>query len=463
MSEVKINELTEKLRWSEKIGYGLGDFAGNLMWQSVLLYLTIFYTDVVGLSPVAVSILFLVARIWDAINDPIMGAIVDKTNTKDGKCRPWFKWCIIPVLVAPPLCFFSPDISDGGKLAFAYVTYIALGVIFTAFNTPYCALVTAMTKNPQERATLASIRMIGSQAGVLLVSAVVPIVLVQFTTSGLSQASAYSASMIVFGVLGAILLYSCFKLTKERYSQPGAAKLDRKLLLAGIVKNKPLLILCLVFLFFQAILALTSAGYSYMFTYVFGDVGSMATFNTLAAVATIIGLLLVPTFNKFVDRKTIFIIGSIGMLILPVYFYFCTPGPESVNTAIVIRIIQGFFWAGVFGTSWSFIPDTVEYGELISGNRTEGLNAAIVGFFFKLGITVAGFVPGIILEMVDYVPNQEQTPEAIQGIITMNSTIPIIMIVCMLALIIIYPLNDKRCREIVVELEEKKQKEAKGE
>ncbi|MGI9532404.1 MFS transporter [Lutimonas sp.] len=158
-----------KLSLKEKLGYGLGDGAANIAWRGVATFLFIFYTDVFGLSPVTVGVLMLVARFSDGISDVLMGVIGDRTKSKYGKFRPWILWTAIPLGIILSLLFTSPDLSDSGKIIYAYITYIFFTLIYTANNVPYGALMAVMTGDDKERTSLGSFRMVGAFGGGMLV------------------------------------------------------------------------------------------------------------------------------------------------------------------------------------------------------------------------------------------------------------------------------------------------------
>ena len=156
---------TEKLRFSEKFGYGLGDFASCLFWQTFAIYLANFYTDVFGLAPAVVGTMLLVTRCWDLGYDVVMGVIADRTTTRWGKFRPYLLWVPIPLGAAAIMTFTTPDLSLSGKLVYAYITYGFLMLFYSTVNVPYAALLGVMTTRPQDRVALSSWRMIGAFAG----------------------------------------------------------------------------------------------------------------------------------------------------------------------------------------------------------------------------------------------------------------------------------------------------------
>lgn len=439
----------EKLSWLEKIGYASGDMACNFIYQIVNMFLMIYYTDVFGIAPAVVSLLFLVSRIWDAINDPMMGAIVDKTNTKYGKFRPWLLWGAAPFAICGILCFTEPDFSMTGKIVYACVTYVALTMIYTVINTPYGSMTPALTQDPQERTKLTVIRMIGATIGMLFVSVGVPYAAAMYPDD---IGRGYHNIMVIYSIIGMFLLLFCFKTTKERHSVPGGAKVTVKTMAEAVFKNKPLLILCLMMFFNYGINTIVTASASYYFTYYIGGMASLGTFNMIGTVTALIIMLFVPKAVDRMDKKWLYLIGSVGMAVQPIYMLFCPPTSEGLMGLYIARFVWGLFYGFNISLIWSFVPDTVEYGEYINANRMEGITYAAVGFFFKCGMALAGIVPGFILEVTGYVPNVEQTELAIMGIKMLNSWIPIILTAILAICVIKYPLTQKENYRILKEV-----------
>lgn len=455
-----VTALDEKLGWKEKYGYGLGDFAFNFVYQGVSLYLTIFYTDVVGLAPIAVSILFIVARVWDAVNDPMMGMIVDRTNTKHGRFRPYLLWFAIPFGVSVALCFTAPSFGGAGKLIYAYVTYILMGMICTVLTCPYASLAAAMTQDSKERGELGVVRIIGGQIATLIVASAIPLCLNFFSDTSVGAAGGYLVAMIFCGIIGIIAYFLCFKVTKERYVAKGERiKYTKDIIVNLIFKNKPFVTLFLAMLFMHGYFAVASAGLAYYFTYLFGSLTGLSIINLVGAAATIVGLLCIPKLLNRFDKKQIALVGTVGCLIMPLYFQFCPTTEAAMWGAIVIRIVYGFFWAGIQGLVWGLVPDTIEYGELKSGKRAEGLMTALQSFSYKAGMALAGIIPGFVLSATGYVANAEQSVEALDGIRLMNGWIPFILMALTIIFMAMYPLTKDKYEDVVRQLRERKQAE----
>lgn len=456
---MKKNEQSgERLSWVERIGYASGDMACNFIYQIVCMFLTIYYTDVFGIAPAVVSVLFLASRIWDAVNDPIMGAIVDKTNTKRGKFRPWLLWGAIPFAVSGILCFTLPNgLSSTGRIVWACVTYVVLTMVYTMINTPYGALTSALTQDPQERAKLTVIRMIGATTGMLFVSVGVPYAISLYPGN---EGQGYHNIMIIYSIIGALLLLFCYKSTKERYSVPGESRVTMKSMVEAIIKNKPLLILCLMMFFNYGINTIVTSSASYYFTYYLGNTKALGTFNMIGTLTALVVMLFVPKVLDKVDKKWLYLIGSVGMAVQPIYMYICPQGNTDLTGLYVARFIWGLFYGFNISLIWSFVPDTVEYGEYVNNNRMEGITYAATGFFFKCGMALAGIIPGIVLQVTNYVPNSVQTDEALMGIKMLNTTLPIVLTIILSICVILYPLTQKENYRILEELRKRKENDA---
>lgn len=206
----------------EKIGYGFGDFASSMFWKLFSVYLMIFYTDVFGISAAAVGTMFVVTRLWDSVNDPIMGIIADRTETKWGKFRPYLMWGAIPFALIGILTFTTPDISQSNKLIYAYVTYTMMMMAYTAVNVPYASLLGVMSSNSSDRTALASYRMVFAFAGSIFAFILIEPLLDIFSNMGGEENAkvGWTLTIAVYGVIAAVLFYMTFAWTKERIAPP---------------------------------------------------------------------------------------------------------------------------------------------------------------------------------------------------------------------------------------------------
>ena len=212
------SQSSNKLSVKEKIGYGLGDTASNFVFHIVNAFLITYFTDVMGLDPLAVGTLYLVARIWDAISDPLMGGLADRTKTRFGRYRPYLLWIAIPYGLIGYLTFLGPDLDPTGKLIFAYVTYIALMTVYTAINVPYSAMMGTITSDPEERTSLSKFRFAGAfSAQVIIGLALFPML---YKFGGRDNPDAWRVAMGVFAAMATILFLYTFATTRERITPP---------------------------------------------------------------------------------------------------------------------------------------------------------------------------------------------------------------------------------------------------
>ncbi|GKX29907.1 putative symporter YnaJ [Vallitalea longa] len=443
-----MNQVKEHLKMSEKIGYAMGDLACNLVFQTISIFLLIYYTDIFGISPAAASTLFLVARLWDAINDPIMGGIVDRTNTKWGKFRPYLLWGAIPFGILAVLCFTTPDFSYTGKLVYAYITYIGLGMAYTFINVPYGALTSSMTQDSSDRASLSSIRMFFAMTGGLIVAVGIPS-LTKSLGDG-NPAKGYQLTMIIFAVISVVLLMITFFTTKERHTSINENKVS-KINLKTIVKifkaNHPLQIICLAFVILFGNNAITGSVGVYFFKYNLMREDLISLNLVLSMVVTLISLLFTPLLLKKMEKKNIFILGMAITLIRPIVS-FTTSVPLILIGSVIGSIGAGF----ATGVVWGLVPDTIEYGEYKTGIRAEGTIYAIVGFFFKFGMALGGMIPGFVLQMTGYIENTVQTTTALIGIQSLVSIVPLLLIIVLIIVLNFYKLDNKTYSKILIEL-----------
>lgn len=440
----------EKIKLREKLAYGSGDMACNFIFSTVSIFLLIFYTDIFGITPLQASTLFLIARIWDAINDPIMGMIVDKLNLKNGKYRPYVLLGAIPLAISGILCFTVPNFSSTGKLIYAYVTYISVGMIYTFVNVPYGALTSAITQDPIERTSISSIRMSMAMTGGLIVSMGIPIIIGKFD----SPAIGYQIAMIIYAILGVIFFMFCYFGTKERVEIP---KSEEKMSIKDIVDqlrlNKPLRYLCGVFFVIFTSSTINSSAGMFYFTYNLKRV-ELFGINNLINMGTMITMILItPVFVKKFGKKKTFL-GGLLWAGIALIIRFIIPY-DKVSLVLIMTAIIAIGNGVAVGLLWGLVPDTIEAGELATGKRQGGIIYSVVGFFFKLGTAMGGIIPGFVFSFTGYVPNVEQTAVAMTGITSLISIIPGILFLIIFAIFRKYPLDEKGYMEIIEQLNKK--------
>jgi GPH family glycoside/pentoside/hexuronide:cation symporter len=410
-----------KLTVLEKIGFGAGDMAVNVVISSMFLIITYFYTDVFGLKPTDMALLFIVVRGLDAIADPLMGVITDRFTTRWGRYRPYFLIFSVPFGVAVFLTFSTPDLEYGAKLVYAYATFALVMAIFTAVTIPYISLISVLTDDPQERLSANGYRLFCAKIAAFLVTIIVP----QLAESwgGTSIPRGYQLAMGLMGALATVLFLFCFFTTTERVKH----EVDRKpvsLQFKLLLRNDQWLILCAVCLTgtIGYVIRGSVAAY-YAKYYLNGSATLLSMFLSTGVAAAILAMVASTWITKRYCKIQLFRQSQIGVAILSVMMFFLVK-PDDVVLAFVLYFLLSFvvdLHAPVF---WSAIAEAVDYGAVKTGQRVSGLAFGGISFFQKTGMGIAGAVVGWLLAYFDYVPDQPQTEQALLGIALMLSIIP---------------------------------------
>ncbi|NUM73562.1 MFS transporter [candidate division KSB1 bacterium] len=458
---------TEKLSIKEKIGYSLGDTASNLFFQTFILFLPIFYTDVFGLPAAAMGTMFLVTRIFDAVNDPIMGTIADQTKTRWGKFRPYILLFAIPFGIMGVLTFTTPGFDATGKLIYAYITYNLLMVMYTIVNVPYSALMGVITPNSLERTEVSSFRFVAAFVGGLIVQAAT-ISLVKYFGQG-NDAVGWQWAMVCLAGLAAVLLFITFATTKERVQPPKEQKSQFKRDLRDLFSNAPWLMIAGATVCQLTFIVMRQSSVAYYFKYyvgdqqlnLFGNVINLSyetftsSFLLTGSVVTIIGVVLTKWFSKLLDKKNTYAGFLIAAAVVNAVLYVVRP--QDVILIYVLNLLFSFFVGPVSVLQWAMYTDTADYSEWKNNRRATGLLMAASLFALKLGLTLGGACVGWLLAYYGFVANQEQTPEAMSGIVSLLSIFPAIFGIAGGLLMMRYPLTNKMMVKIEEDLTVRRQ------
>ncbi|PRX92048.1 MFS transporter [Paraburkholderia sp. BL25I1N1] len=415
----------QNLRLSEKIGYGLGDFASNLIFNSVNTYLMFFYTEKFGLAAAAASTLLFVARFWDALVDPVVGTICDRTQTRWGKFRPYLLFVPVPIAVVALLAYSTPDLASGGKLVWAYVTYISLMTLYSAINIPYGAMPAAITSDPLARAQLTTYRMIFAFGGGIIVNLVTLPIVHWF---GGDSARGYQLAITFLALLAIIGYWACFGLTKERVTHQPEHKPEIRRDLSTVFASRPWWILLIMGgAMFSFSLFPFYCGMYYI-KYVFLDESAASTFFTVATCGMLFGAVLNMTLVQLFDRRRLAIAAGIWGAVFSMTLSFVAPGHAlALNVNIFLELIAIGVGAPVL---WAMVGDCADYVELSSGRRVVALTASSVSFAMKLGSGIGGGLVGYALTHYGYVPNAVQSEVAKAGIESMMTLFPALGYLC---------------------------------
>lgn len=428
----------KKLSVKNYIGYALGDMGGVITFGTIGSFLQMFYTDVLHISLPKITVLMLIARIWDAINDPICGALIDSRKpTKFGRFRPYVFWFSVPLAIVFVLTFIKiPGLSENQYLIYAYITYILYGMLYTAVNIPYGSMASAMTNDLKERSTLSVIRSLGAGFG----SAPGQILLPLFVYSTVAETGAkyLHAGKLMIGVIilagfSVIIYFAFFKLTREYIpAKHHENRHDTFYRLTELSKNRPFMMLCLASMLLIAGSMYTQTVFNYLFKNYYGKPGM---FSLVTVFNYIPMLALMPFMGKFVERFGKKEICSFGSLIAAIAFlilFFMKT--ESPYVFLVVILLGGFGLSFFTLEVWAMVTDVIDYNEMKNRHRREATTYASFSFFRKLGQTLAGIGATMAMAAIGYNTAEgvvEQTASVNNGIYTIATIVPFIMYLAM--------------------------------
>lgn len=414
------SEIIGKLSFFTKISYGLGEFACGMVWSLVSSYLLFFYTDVFGLPGAAVAVLLLVARIWDCVVDPVLGLIMERTNTKNGRFRPYILYGAVLLGVFNILTFYTPSFTGVWKIVYAGVTYLLLGTFHSMVNVPYGALATVMSRSTDERTSLNSFRgFFGTIGGILTGAAVMPIIIM--LGNGNSQ-KGYFYAAIVLSLVSMPMLFLTYANCKEVITPEKEERPSVKESLMAVVSNKQLLIVILsLFILFTGLFQRLGT-LVYYCIYDLGRPDLIAVLFTLLSVCMAIGSFVPPIAIKYIEKKTLLQIGLAitGLGFAGMYFV-----PSSNTTMIIVLSVIACIPLGFNSIMiFSMTADCIDDNQVKTGIRSDGAIYSFTSLITKISNALVGLISVSALGMIGYVANAQQTAEAIQGINVIVNLIP---------------------------------------
>lgn len=443
------NDLNQsKVPFISKLAYGMGDVGCNFSWMFVENFLMIFYTDVFGISMSAVATLMLFSRFWDAINDPIIGGLSDKTHTRWGRYRPWLLFAAPLTALVLILTFWAhPDWSQTHKIIYMAVTYCILVLGYTCVNIPYGTLCGAMTQNMTERAQINTSRSVSAMIAIGIIN-IITIPLIEWLGNGNAR-QGYLLIAILYGTIFAVCHIFCFAKTKEVVEVPVAQKIPLRLQLQAVAKNKPYLLALLGQVLFGFILYGRNADLLYYFTYVENDAVLFTYYSMAIIIPSIIGAACFPKVFQLTSNKgwaaSVFAFGT-GITIIALFFF--SPVTSPIPFYLFAALSQ-FFFSGFNTAIYAIIPDCVEYGEWRTGIRNDGFQYAFISLGNKIGMALGTALLALSLGWAGYEANTTQN-EAVVAIMRHSfSTIPGILWVVTALALFFYKLDKRSYNRIL--------------
>ncbi|HZG72873.1 MAG TPA: glycoside-pentoside-hexuronide (GPH):cation symporter [Chondromyces sp.] len=441
----------------DKLGYLFGDFGNDFFFILVSSFLMVYYTDVLHINAATVGVLFLVARLWDAVADVTWGRFIDtRKPTKNGKFRPWIFRMSFPLVISGVLMFVTiPGLSHGAQMAWAFATYIVWGTLYSTVNIPYGSMASVITSDPVERTTLSSWRTMGAMLASLIINAVGPLILF---VNNEASAERFLIAAILFGLLSISSYMACYKLSVERVTAPEntGEKANMGKSMKGLLKNRPLISILIASLTYMTCFMLIGAVNVYLFKDYFSNASALSVVGIIQTVAVLIAVPLVkPLVAKFGKKE----VAAAGMLLASAVYALLYFLPNLTVTQFTWIMAVGMFGYGFFNiVVWAFVTDVIDYHEYLTGLREDGTVYSVYSFARKVGQAIAGGIGGIAIAAVGYnAALPKQTEEALDGIYALGTLVPAITFaVIFLILVFVYPLNKKRTIQLAADLAERR-------
>ena len=468
---------------SEKIGYGFGDMSSSMFWKIFSYYLPFFYSNIFGLSLAHAGTLVLVTKLYDAVSDPVMGLIADRTNTRWGKYRPYLLWIAIPFAIAGVLAFFTPQTDNYTfKHVYAYVTYILMMTVYTAINVPYGAMLGVMTDDSREKSVFSSFRMFFAFIGSFIAmgsfepllklrQSIVGTLPAEWTLADSTPAD-WTVAVSVIGIVCAVLFILSFLMTREHVTE---AEMARKTVkenhneaaktsvaedLKALVANGPWWMLLgggIAILLFNCVRGGAAA---YYFADVLGTnaIFTLALFLTVGEISQLVGVVVTVPVSEKIGKKATFLLVLVAVTVLSIIVAFLPETPAGMWALLVSQILICIAIGINSPLLWSMFADVADYSELKNGRASTGLIFSSSSMAQKFG---AAFGSAIVLWVLmafgyDNAKGAVQTPEALATIKALISWIPAIGSAAGIAIMLGYPLTDKKMSDIRQELSKKR-------
>jgi glycoside/pentoside/hexuronide:cation symporter, GPH family len=424
----------------------------NFYWANIATFLMFFYTDVFGISAAAAGSMLFAIKIINAFQDPVIGAVADRTQTRFGKFRPYLIWMALPLACAGVLTYTTPALSGAGKLAWAYGTYLLMMACYTGINIPYNALSGVMSSNPQERTTVNGLRFVFAFGGSFLVTAATPR-LVNWLGGG-NERLGWPLTMAVWGIAASGLFAVTFFNTRERIAPLPAQRSNVRQDVSDLAHNGPWLVLFSLALIIMITITLRSATAMYYFKYYVGRPKLMEAFVPAYMAAAAAGALLTPLLTRFIEKKLLLILLMSTTGFLSIAFFFVPK--DQIAWMFGLQVVTGLVLGPKSPLAFAMYADTADYNEWRTGRRATALTFAAATFSQKLGTAIAAMVMGWLFTALGYVANTTQTTRSITGILMLMSFIPAVFAFLAAGIMLFYKLDNKQMAGIQKDLAQRK-------
>lgn len=425
----------ERLTVKTKVCYAASEAGMLIISYTLATQLMFFMTDFLGITAAAAGTMFLVARIWDAVNDPMMGIITERSYARWGKYRPWLLIGGIPLAVS--LFLNLNNVHFGAQnLLYMYVVYILFGMAYTVAFIPYTTMLSNLARTPQDRASLSSIKG-GFQGGGVLIASVLTVPLLQFFGKGKITADGFGKVGIIYGAIALALFCVTFFMVKERPVQaPAPPKYTAKLLARLIFKNRNLMLIVVMYFFMYLRIFLSNSAAIYYFTYSRNNVGIMPVYMAISSVVNILAAVFAPRLTKRLGKRTLTILSVLVCVVS--YGGLYAARSASVPVFLAAAMVTWLSGSVPYALIWAFVADVTDETERREGFRADGILYSVTSFANKFSGAVSGFVSGAVLGATGYVANQAQTGTALFGIDAIMFILPALCMVGVVIAMLLY-------------------------
>jgi len=454
MVKAKPDDRMAKLGWGERLGFGVGDLGFNFYWTTIASFLAAFYTDVFGISAAAAGTMLFVTRIVDAFTDPVMGAVADRTRSRFGKFRIYLAYAGLPMAAAAILTFTTPDLGEGGKLVWAYITYSMMMLLYTVLSTPYSALSGVMTARSQERTTLISIRFLFAFTGGALINKYT-LPLVAWFGDG-NDIKGWQSTMVLYGFLATVAFLITFISTRERIAPPPAQKTSPLDDIRDLLHNRPWVILFALAMIIMMTFTMRAGSSYYYFNYYVERPDLLPNYLFWQMIAYAGGALMAPVMTKFIDKAKLLMILMSTVGFLSILFFFVPK--DMIWAMFTLNILISLALGPKSPLTWSMYADAADYNEWLNGRRATAMTFSAATFAQKLGGSLGSAGMLWVLAAIGYAANQAQSGASQTGIALLQTAFPGVFALIAVFVLRFYKLTGSQLEKIQDDLKARSQK-----